>query len=273
MDTTHSSREKGFTLLEISIVLIIIGLIVGGVLVGRDLIYSAQLRNVISEIQQLTTAITTYKVKYNCLPGDCGNATNFFGTASNCSSFALSGGTCNGNDDGFIEAWWSGTHWTNTIEALNGLQQLSLAGLIKGNFTGGRVQNLGGVSQNLLATNLVPISSFNPAIGYYPFTMDEGHPVPRPATYALHNVVQVGALTINTTTNDFLSGPAFNALQAYLLDAKSDDGKASGGKWQSVDGFASYPSYINPYTTCLSGTDYSTSANTGCLLYYSFDIP
>jgi len=90
---TPSAKRKtlsGFTLIELSIVLVIIGLIVGGVLVGRELINTAKLRKVVSEVDKFTTAIQTFRVKYGCTPGDCKNATTFFT------------GTHNGNDDGKI---------------------------------------------------------------------------------------------------------------------------------------------------------------------------
>lgn len=63
-------RKQGFTLVEISIVLVIIGLIVGGILTGRDLIRASQLRGLISEVEQFQTAANTFRIKYNQLPGD-----------------------------------------------------------------------------------------------------------------------------------------------------------------------------------------------------------
>src|SRR5262249_3826116 len=68
---------KGFTLIELSIVLVIIGLIVGGVLVGQDMILSAQIRNAIKQVEQFNTATEAFKSKYNCLPGNCANATDY----------------------------------------------------------------------------------------------------------------------------------------------------------------------------------------------------
>lgn len=64
------SYKSGFTLIELSIVLVIIGLIVGGVLVGQDLIAAARVRSQISQIQQYQTAVNTFKIKYAYLPGD-----------------------------------------------------------------------------------------------------------------------------------------------------------------------------------------------------------
>jgi prepilin-type N-terminal cleavage/methylation domain-containing protein len=67
-------RAAGFTLIELSIVLVIIGLIVGGVLVGQDLIKYAQIRATITQIEKLNTAVNTFQLKYNALPGDIPNA-------------------------------------------------------------------------------------------------------------------------------------------------------------------------------------------------------
>ncbi|MEQ1788970.1 MAG: prepilin-type N-terminal cleavage/methylation domain-containing protein [Rickettsiales bacterium] len=64
------SGSKGFTLVELSIVLVIIGLIVGGVLIGRDLIKASEIRSQISQIEQFKTAANAFKLKYGYLPGD-----------------------------------------------------------------------------------------------------------------------------------------------------------------------------------------------------------
>jgi prepilin-type N-terminal cleavage/methylation domain-containing protein len=69
--------RAGFTLLEISIVLVIVGLIIGGILVGRDMIEQATIRSQISQITTYNLAVKTFKIKYNCLPGDCLHADSF----------------------------------------------------------------------------------------------------------------------------------------------------------------------------------------------------
>lgn len=62
--------NRAFTLIELSIVLVIIGLFAGGVLVGRDLIAASQIRAQISQIEKYRTAVNTFKTKYSFLPGD-----------------------------------------------------------------------------------------------------------------------------------------------------------------------------------------------------------
>lgn len=67
-------RYAAFTLIELSIVLVIIGLIVGGVLVGRDMYEIAQARALMQQMQDIQVAVNTFRLKYSCLPGDCATA-------------------------------------------------------------------------------------------------------------------------------------------------------------------------------------------------------
>lgn len=70
MPSPIARKNTGFTLIELSIVLVIIGLIVGGVLVGRDLIHAAEVRAQITQIEKFHQASNTFMVKYGYLPGD-----------------------------------------------------------------------------------------------------------------------------------------------------------------------------------------------------------
>lgn len=77
--------NRGFTLIELSIVLVIIALIVGGALAGQELITQSQIRKLISQKERFATAANTFRTKYNCLPGDCvsGAALGFSGGTDN----------------------------------------------------------------------------------------------------------------------------------------------------------------------------------------------
>jgi prepilin-type N-terminal cleavage/methylation domain-containing protein len=109
--TEKTNYKSGFTLVELSIVLMIIGLLVSGILVGKDMIRAAELRSITSEKDQIQTAVNLFKNKYLGLPGDLSNATDFWGTmpTGTCSNTAAgaSGGTgtqtCNGDGDGIID--------------------------------------------------------------------------------------------------------------------------------------------------------------------------
>ena len=63
-------RQSGFTLVEIAIVLVVIGLLLGGVLKGQELVLNSQIRNAISEYNNVASALFAYQDRYRQLPGD-----------------------------------------------------------------------------------------------------------------------------------------------------------------------------------------------------------
>ena len=131
------SRKRGFSLVELSIVLVILGLLVGGVLSGQSLIRAAELRAVTTEYSRYVTSVQSFRDKYFALPGDMTNATSFWGAMTNCGVASPSGTgtqTCNGNADGFVSAAAGGA--SQTVESLAFWQQLANAGLIEGRYTG-----------------------------------------------------------------------------------------------------------------------------------------
>src|SRR5579872_1884494 len=91
-------RTGGFTLIELSIVLVIIGFIVGGVLVGRDLIRSSELQSIITDKDRYKTAVYTFRSKFNELPGDMSDATTYWGVAGGNASDNYTT-SCDGNGD------------------------------------------------------------------------------------------------------------------------------------------------------------------------------
>ncbi|MEJ0009728.1 MAG: prepilin-type N-terminal cleavage/methylation domain-containing protein [Alphaproteobacteria bacterium] len=131
---------RGFTLVELAIVLVIIGLLVGGVLTGADLIKSAQLYAINQGKEDIVAATMTFRDKYGRTPGDWMHATDTFGilagtgsdaTCQNTPTPAGSTATCNGNGDGYVF-----TSIAAQDEVFRFYQQLGAAGLIKGNYTG-----------------------------------------------------------------------------------------------------------------------------------------
>lgn len=130
--------QKGFSLVELSIVLVILGLLTGGILAGQNLIRASELRSVVSELRNFQSATMTFRDKYFALPGDMRNATDFWGVLAGdglnaaCQDTAATGAdTCNGNGDGVI--------YTSVVgfdERLRVWQHLANAGLIEGSYTG-----------------------------------------------------------------------------------------------------------------------------------------
>ena len=99
MQQTVQNRQAGFTLVELSIVLVIIGLIVGGVLVGQDMIKAAEIRATVAQIEKYNSALNTFRDKFNGYPGDLTLtlATNFGFTGVG------SGADAHSDGDGLIE--------------------------------------------------------------------------------------------------------------------------------------------------------------------------
>lgn len=132
---TFSRRQSGFTLIEIAIVLVIIGLLLGGILKGQELITQGRIRNVANDFQSMTAAINLYQDRYRALPGDDPSAATRWTAAGSTTS--------SGNGDGTIGTGTAGTPTYNsttlTDESRLFWQHLRLAGLIGGATTTGAI--------------------------------------------------------------------------------------------------------------------------------------
>ena len=123
--------RHGFSLVELSIVLVILGLLTGGILAGQSLIRAAELRSVSTDYNRYLAATQTFRDKYFALPGDMTNAQSFWGVDSaGCPNGGGASGTCNGNGSGTINSTIS-----NQCENQEFWRHLSLAGLIEGKYT------------------------------------------------------------------------------------------------------------------------------------------
>ncbi len=132
-------NQQGFTLLELSIVLVIIGLIIGGITAGQELIRSAELNSVASDIAKFKVANNTFKLKYNAMAGDMDNAQSYW---PSCVDVTLN--ACNGDSNGVLNSF---------SEQQRFWQHLSLAGVINGSYTGG--QSSGERYPSLLNNSLI----------------------------------------------------------------------------------------------------------------------
>jgi prepilin-type N-terminal cleavage/methylation domain-containing protein len=115
-------KQKGFTLVEIAIVLVIVGLLIGGVLKGQEMITNAKLKRIESDNAGIAAAMFSYQDRYLQLPGDDSGAQDRFDiyTAS----------ADNGDGDGLIEGMW--TPATDIVETAMFWKHLRAAGLVPG---------------------------------------------------------------------------------------------------------------------------------------------
>ena len=124
---TMKRHQKGFTLVEIAIVLVIIGLLLGGVLKGQELINSAKVKNMANDFRNVPLYIYGYQDRFRALPGDDINV------ATNLSGGTLASGAGQTPGNGNINGNWDTV--TLTDESALFWQHVRLAGLATGSTT------------------------------------------------------------------------------------------------------------------------------------------
>jgi len=129
----RSSLYSGFTLIEMSMVIVVIALLVAGIMLGRELINASAVRSQITQIEQFYAATNSFKMKYNALPGDiyytrasafgllASNNPNTAGNASE-SLTAHTGRDCTSNQGGEPLLFWK---HLNTAGLINGVDKMT----------------------------------------------------------------------------------------------------------------------------------------------------
>ena len=120
------NKQKGFTLVEIAIVLVIVGLLIGGVLKGQEMITNAKLKRIESDNAGIAAAMFSYQDRYTQLPGDDSQADTRFDI------YTVPAGNI-GDGDGIILGLW--TPALATDETAIFWKHLRAAGLIAGGGT------------------------------------------------------------------------------------------------------------------------------------------
>ncbi len=265
--------KKGFTLIELSVVLVIIGLLIGGVLVGRDLIESGKIRAQLKQLEDMEGQINTFRIKYNCLPGDCAKATTIVATSYN-------GNTINdGNGDGIIRSTYAYGAVQTTGECLQPdatgevsqlLLQLSAAGL--GSYRANGVLNSG----NALINVNYGAAAYGNGTGFFvscltrttnatwiPLFVRRGNIMVFGAGAATVGRIGYGLGTYGKyawgTYGYYAASTAISPLgipadALRQMDDKADDGKPSSGKLGIIAGETlcddTVTSYPSPGTPC-----------------------
>jgi len=197
--------KSGFTLVELAVVLIIIGIIVTGIVSGKELIRNSKLTAVVTSMQNYLIATNTFREQYDGLPGDIDNATTLWT------------GVADGNADDQIS--------TYNTEGLEAWKQLAESFNIKGNYTGTTADG-----DNISLGIDVPLGSFD-TTGYwmaYEATAS-GY------AYEDGNYIKYSSPNPAGGTGDLLEA-SLTPEDARTIDLKMDDGVSSTGLVFSVNG-------------------------------------
>lgn len=229
--TDRRNASGAFSLVELSIVLVIIGLLAGGVLSGRSLIRASELRAATADLSRYHAAVRTFQEKYFQLPGDITNATAFWGVLAGdgtgndaaCQNAEATGlPTCNGNGDGFIA--YNSVEYGERFRAW---QHLANAGLIEGRYTGKTTGTIN-LWEYKAGAN-VPGGRISNAAFY----IEANQVVTTNTATQLTFVGTPAGNRIQITTAQGFAGSAERIMtpqEAWNIDTKIDDGRPGLGK-------------------------------------------
>ena len=126
---SNKHYQSGFTLVEIAIVLVIIGLLLGGVLKGQELIEQSKIKRVVNDFNSISAAFYTYQDRYHYMPGDDPNAATRWTTA------VAGGAATSGNGDSILTATLAQVLVGGPNEGGYAWQHLRASGLVTGDLS------------------------------------------------------------------------------------------------------------------------------------------
>ena len=276
---SHIQLRRGFTLVEMAIVIAVISLILGGIMGGQELYRSSQIQSIAKDILGFKAGFDTFRLKYGYPPGDIPDATRYWGTypgdcnnptvcsdIANCSSQL----TCNGDGNTHIGEVGAPTF---RQEPMRVWQHLTNAGMIPGIYSG--VPGATGYAYSTYGDHRVGLNcpqSKVKLLGYSVYYLGDwvsgGHPWLFAGTYG--NVIVIGGEEPGYETANV--GKGLTPAEAWSIDKKIDDGKPGTGRL----GPRAYNSgsWAAPCTMGTSTQEITAEYNTtysgkgGCFLYY-----
>lgn len=235
-DIKTKKGEAGFTLVELAIVMIIIGLLIGGILKGQELVANAQVTATIAQIKGIDSALSTFRDKYSVLPGDMVSPNT---RLRNCTVNPCADP---GNNNSRIDTPALGTLPTATSEGLVAFTHLAAADLISGIDLNGTANFGSALPEAKIGGGFwLGHTATGNAGGLAAGSLRPGH-------YLVLNAI-VGTVAAGSTTG-------VTATQAGQIDRKLDDGVPATGDVQSTG------------NSCRAGADYNEAAQaSNCSMY------
>jgi prepilin-type N-terminal cleavage/methylation domain-containing protein len=273
MQISKIQYKDGFSLVELSIAIIIIGLLIGGISSGSTLIKQAEIRSIISDLRNYQTNYATFKATYDAIPGDFNQANTYW---SGASCHATVTAACNGDGDSVIE--WRDVATTAAgvgDEAGRALKHLALAGIMPVSIAQLTATYAGGL--NLVSGSLVPPQgkSDTSSCFYYAYnsvavattTDSVGENAAGTAflasPWAGSNINALFYGGMIQTANKSCAKASLSALQALSVDQKLDDGAYNGSNavGNSTGTFRAIEGMDPPAATCLTGGNYNVGGS------------
>ena len=243
LNHTHK-KEQGFTLVELAIVMIIIGLLIGGVLKGQQLIENAKVTSTISQIKGFQAALNSFRDTYSAMPGDMRNALS---RLSGCSDGAKAINNCAAGDgNGLIMKGVEEYYWDAKVaadpETSQAFKHMALADLITGVQT-----NASGAATEEDVSGAETAAGWgwgesHPASAlrggyelFYSTKTDIADSAPTGHMLRMSNAGVSGDGTTAAVIGTAGASPA-SPLQAANIDRKMDDGRPQSGTVLSAGG-------------------------------------
>ena len=200
-------QQSGFTLVEIAIVMVIIGLLLGGVLKGQEVITNAKIKNINNDVSGVSAAIYSYQDRYNTLPGDdAAAAAHVNGGISNAAA-----------GDGIIDGAYNAAGTSPAVaantESTLVWHHLRSAGLLSGD----------------PLSSIAPNHAFGGSIGVQTGV----------------NAVTI-APGVNGLSSILIGFTAIPADMAVILDSQADDNDPDAGSIRASAGIGAYDLVLNP---------------------------